>query len=52
MAAGLFTDRRTMEAEGFRFFNLGADVAGMGEYFRQRLATFGQGGAGAAGQGT
>lgn len=38
--AGLFDSRENMEAEGTSIFNLGADVLGLGDYFRERIAAF------------
>lgn len=40
MSAGLMGSRETLEKEGYRFFNLGADVAGLGRYFKSSLASF------------
>lgn len=38
MAAGLYAPFDEMVAEGHRWFNVGADVVGLGSYFQQRLA--------------
>lgn len=38
MAPGLIAAREELEAEGYRIFNLGADVLGLGDYFKARLA--------------
>jgi 4-hydroxy-2-oxoheptanedioate aldolase len=32
--------RAQLESEGFRIFNLGADVLGLGEYFNRKVAEF------------
>jgi 4-hydroxy-2-oxoheptanedioate aldolase len=40
MAPGMIAPRPVLEAEGFRIFTLGADVLGLGEYFKARLAAF------------
>lgn len=40
---GLFESRENMEVEGTSIFNLGADVIGLGDYFRERVAAFGRG---------
>lgn len=37
---GLFESREKLEAEGTSIFNLGADVIGLGDYFRERVGTF------------
>ena len=37
MAAGLFASLPELLAEGFRVFNVGADVVGLGQYVRQRV---------------
>jgi len=41
MSAGLFEPRSVLEAEGYRAFNVGADVIGVGDYFRAKVAEFG-----------
>jgi 4-hydroxy-2-oxoheptanedioate aldolase len=40
MSAGLFAPRSVLEAEGHNVFNLGADVLGLGDYFRSAVAGF------------
>jgi 4-hydroxy-2-oxoheptanedioate aldolase len=40
MAPGLMAPRAVLEAEGYRVFNLGADVLGLGEYFKAKLTAF------------
>jgi 4-hydroxy-2-oxoheptanedioate aldolase len=40
MAPGLMAPRATLEAEGYSVFTLGADVLGLGDYFKARLAAF------------
>jgi 4-hydroxy-2-oxoheptanedioate aldolase len=40
MSPGLLAPRRVLEAEGCRVFTLGADVLGLGEYFKARLIAF------------
>lgn len=40
MAPGFMAPRAELEAEGFRIFNLGADVLGLGEYLKARVAEF------------
>jgi len=42
MSAGLIAPRATLESEGYRFFNLGADVIGMGDFVRRQLHAFAQ----------
>jgi 4-hydroxy-2-oxoheptanedioate aldolase len=42
MAPGLIAPRPVLEAEGYRVFALGADVLGLGEYFKAKLAGFEQ----------
>ena len=42
MAPGLIAPRAELEAEGYGVFTLGADVLGLGEYFRAKLAAFEQ----------
>lgn len=37
MSAGLFAPLPELVAEGFRVFNVGADVVGLGQYVRQRV---------------
>jgi 4-hydroxy-2-oxoheptanedioate aldolase len=41
MSAGLFASRAVLESEGYNVFNLGADVLGIGDYFRAKVAEFG-----------
>jgi 4-hydroxy-2-oxoheptanedioate aldolase len=41
MSAGMFASRGVLEAEGYGVFNLGADVLGLGDYFRAKVAEFG-----------
>ena len=41
MTPGMMAPRAVLEAEGYRVFNLGADVLGLGEYFKAKLAAFG-----------
>jgi len=41
MSAGMFAPRSVLESEGYRVFNLGADVLGMGNYFCAKVAEFG-----------
>lgn len=40
MSAGLMASREVLEEEGYRFFNIGADVIGLGRYATQALASF------------
>ena len=40
MAPGMLAPRAVLEEEGYRVFNLGADVLGLGEYFKAKLAAF------------
>lgn len=40
MSAGMLAPRAVLEEEGYRVFNLGADVIGLGEYFKARVAAF------------
>jgi 4-hydroxy-2-oxoheptanedioate aldolase len=40
LAPGFMAPRAQLEAEGFRIFNLGADVLGLGEYLNARVAEF------------
>ena len=42
MAPGMMAPRPVLEAEGYRIFTLGADVVGLGEYFKAKLTTFEQ----------
>jgi 4-hydroxy-2-oxoheptanedioate aldolase len=42
MAPGLMAPRPVLEAEGYRVFTLGADVLGLGEYFKAKLTAFEQ----------
>jgi 4-hydroxy-2-oxoheptanedioate aldolase len=40
MTPGLLAPRAVLEAEGCRVFNLGADVLGLGEYFKAKATAF------------
>ena len=40
MAAGMIAPRAELEAEGYGVFTLGADVLGLGQYFKAQLAAF------------
>ncbi len=40
MSAGVFGMRSILDAEGYQVFNIGADVVGIGQYFRDRMADF------------
>ena len=40
MAPGMIAPRAELEQEGFRIFNLGADVLGLGDYFKARMESF------------
>ena len=40
MAPGMMAPRAVLEEEGYRVFTLGADVLGLGEYFKAKLAAF------------
>jgi 4-hydroxy-2-oxoheptanedioate aldolase len=40
MAPGMMAPRAVLEAEGYRVFTLGADVLGLGDYFRTQMAAF------------
>ena len=40
MAPGMMASRAVLEEEGFRAFNLGADVIGIGQYCKDRMAAF------------
>jgi len=40
MAPGMMAPRAVLEAEGYGVFALGADVLGLGDYFKARLAAF------------
>jgi len=44
MAPAMIAPQGELEAEGYRIFNLGADVLGLGDYFRSKVAEFGQAG--------
>jgi len=44
MAPGPMAPRAELEAEGFRVFGIGADVLGLGEYFRRAVAEFARAG--------
>jgi 4-hydroxy-2-oxoheptanedioate aldolase len=40
MASGMVAPRAELETEGYGVFTLGADVLGLGQYFKAQLATF------------
>jgi hypothetical protein len=40
MAPGMMASRKVLQAEGYSIFNIGADVLGLGDYFKARLAEF------------
>ncbi len=40
MAPGLMAPRAVLEAEGYTIFTLGADVLGLADYMRAKLASF------------
>ena len=40
MTPGFMAPREELEAEGFRIFNLGADVLGLGDYLKNKVAEF------------
>ena len=40
MAPGFMAPRAELEAEGYRIFNLGADVLGLGDYLKAKVAEF------------
>jgi 4-hydroxy-2-oxoheptanedioate aldolase len=40
MASGMIAPRAVLEAEGYGVFALGADVLGLGEYFKRQLEAF------------
>jgi 4-hydroxy-2-oxoheptanedioate aldolase len=40
MIPGMMAPRATLEAEGYQVFTLGADVLGLGDYFKARLEAF------------
>jgi len=40
MAPGFMAPRAELEAEGYRIFNLGADVLGLGDYLKAKVAAF------------
>jgi len=40
MSAGMLAPRAVLEDEGYQAFNLGADVIGIGQYCRDRMAAF------------
>ncbi len=46
MSAGMTGSRERLEEEGFRFFNIGADVVGMAGYLQSVLSAFANDGAG------
>jgi 4-hydroxy-2-oxoheptanedioate aldolase len=47
MTSGLMAPRKAMEEEGHSLFNIGADVVGLSDYVRQKLAAFNDAPAGA-----
>ena len=40
MSAGMIAPRAVLEEEGYQMFNLGADVIGLGQYFKEQMAAF------------
>jgi 4-hydroxy-2-oxoheptanedioate aldolase len=42
MVPGLLAPRAVLEDEGYQIFNLGADVLGLAEYFKGKVAEFGE----------
>jgi 4-hydroxy-2-oxoheptanedioate aldolase len=42
MAPGMMAPRAVLEAEGYQVFTLGADVLGLGDYFKAKLTAFDQ----------
>ena len=40
MSPGMLAPRAVLEEEGYQVFSLGADVLGLGQYFKERLAAF------------
>jgi hypothetical protein len=40
MSSGLFAPFEELVAEGHRLFNVGADVIGLGAYFKQQIENF------------
>lgn len=40
MAPGMIAPREELEAEGYRIFNLGADVLGLGDYLKAKVEEF------------
>jgi len=40
MIPGMLAPRATLEAEGYQVFTLGADVLGLGDYFKTKLEAF------------
>ncbi len=40
VTAGMLDTREALEAEGVSIFTLGADVLGLGDYFKQLIAGF------------
>lgn len=40
MSAGVFGGRAPLEGEGYQVFNIGADVVGVGNYFKEKIAEF------------
>jgi len=40
MSSGLFGSRAALEEEGYQLFGIGADIIGVGQYFKERMADF------------
>lgn len=40
MSAGMLAPRAVLEEEGYQMFNVGADVLGLSQYFKERLVAF------------
>ena len=40
MIPGMLAPKSVLEEEGYQFFNLGADVLGLAEYFQKKIAAF------------
>ena len=40
MSPGPMAPRAVLEAEGYRIFNIGADVLGLGDYFKAKMDAF------------
>jgi 4-hydroxy-2-oxoheptanedioate aldolase len=40
MSAGVFGSRACLEEEGYQAFNIGADVIGLGQYFKEQMIDF------------